>query len=262
MRLTDRPRSLAEMKPDVAWPQQLQAVMDRALSRDAATRYASAAEFGYDFAGAVERMPRTVASEANTSILAATGIPATNVSPAPTRIAPAQATGSPVRRVPFIVGAATVAIGAVVAFGLMRGKRTADAADSGTAPPNVTAGAPANVPARDTTRAARPAATARSTRTLAPSAGQALSPEAISAEIVAIKDLSLDDQRAAEAVRRAEALLPRLRSGDDSAAVLWYQGSAYAMQGDTSRSCRALNKIGSRGNSSIRESVNLLRSQC
>jgi serine/threonine protein kinase len=42
MRLTDQPKTLAEMKPDVAWPAELQAVMDKALARDADERYAKA----------------------------------------------------------------------------------------------------------------------------------------------------------------------------------------------------------------------------
>jgi serine/threonine protein kinase len=46
MRLTDRPRPLSEMKPDVAWSPQLQAVLDKALERDASERYQSASEFG------------------------------------------------------------------------------------------------------------------------------------------------------------------------------------------------------------------------
>ena len=45
MRLRDRPRTLAEMKSDVDWPPALQAVMDRALARAPAERYATAPEF-------------------------------------------------------------------------------------------------------------------------------------------------------------------------------------------------------------------------
>ncbi|MDF2775662.1 MAG: protein kinase [Geminicoccaceae bacterium] len=45
MRLRDRPRTLAEMKSDVSWPPALQAVMDRALARAPADRYATAPEF-------------------------------------------------------------------------------------------------------------------------------------------------------------------------------------------------------------------------
>jgi hypothetical protein len=180
-----------------------------------------------------------------------------------------------------------VAAGAIIVFVVMRGSAapfasrdssrvaadspaangraansTARRADHGSSLPNVTAARETSAPNRTAAPASGIGVPSAGTHAPPSSNDKALSPEAIRAEIGAIKDLSLDDQKAAEAVRRAEALLPRLRSGDDSAAVLWYQGSAYAMQGDTSRSCRTLNKIGSRGNSSIRESVNLLRSQC
>src|SRR6185503_3221646 len=38
MRLTDRPKPLAEMRPEISWPAEVQAVMDKALERDAGTR--------------------------------------------------------------------------------------------------------------------------------------------------------------------------------------------------------------------------------
>ena len=45
MRLRDRPRTLAEMKSDVAWPPALQAVIDRALARAPGDRYESAPDY-------------------------------------------------------------------------------------------------------------------------------------------------------------------------------------------------------------------------
>jgi serine/threonine protein kinase len=56
MRLTDKPKSLAEMRPDVNWPPEVQAVMDKALERDATLRYQNATEFGRDLVRAIERM--------------------------------------------------------------------------------------------------------------------------------------------------------------------------------------------------------------
>ena len=60
MRLTDKPKTLAEMKPDVEWPAELQAVMDKALAVNANDRYQKSAEFGRDIAKAVESMPADV----------------------------------------------------------------------------------------------------------------------------------------------------------------------------------------------------------
>jgi serine/threonine-protein kinase len=71
MRLTDRPRTLAEIRPDIEWPEALQEVMDRALARDADERYQSAAQFGRDFAAVVAEMPATQAAEGATMVIGA-----------------------------------------------------------------------------------------------------------------------------------------------------------------------------------------------
>jgi serine/threonine-protein kinase len=57
MRLTDKPRSLDDMKPDSKWPPAVQAVMDRALERDAKLRYQTANEFGRALFAALATMP-------------------------------------------------------------------------------------------------------------------------------------------------------------------------------------------------------------
>jgi serine/threonine protein kinase len=57
MRLTDRPRTLAQIRTDIAWPAALQTVMDRALANDADERYQKVADFGRDILRAVELMP-------------------------------------------------------------------------------------------------------------------------------------------------------------------------------------------------------------
>ncbi len=71
MRLTDQPKTLAEMKPNVAWPDALQAVMDKALSRDVNARYAKAADFGREFSMAIDAMPKSAATEARTQVIGA-----------------------------------------------------------------------------------------------------------------------------------------------------------------------------------------------
>lgn len=76
MRLTDRPRTLREMKPDVAWPQDLEAVMVKALQRDSRERYQRAADFGRALAAAVAHMPdEMTAAEAGTMVLGAVSAP-------------------------------------------------------------------------------------------------------------------------------------------------------------------------------------------
>jgi len=58
MRLTDRPRTLAEMRPDGSWPAPVQAVLDRALQRKADDRYQRATDFSSDLTRAVAAIPK------------------------------------------------------------------------------------------------------------------------------------------------------------------------------------------------------------
>jgi serine/threonine protein kinase len=56
MRLTEPPRKLAEMSPQVSWSSDVQEVLDKALERDVSARFKSANEFGRALSGALERM--------------------------------------------------------------------------------------------------------------------------------------------------------------------------------------------------------------
>jgi serine/threonine-protein kinase len=56
MRLTESPRKLAEMRPEVAWSVDVQACLDKALQRDVNARYATATEFGRSLSRALEAM--------------------------------------------------------------------------------------------------------------------------------------------------------------------------------------------------------------
>jgi serine/threonine-protein kinase len=69
MRLTDEPRQLAQMKPDVAWPADLQAVMDKALARKTEERYKTASEFAHDLVQAIDRMPVTSITAMGTEMI-------------------------------------------------------------------------------------------------------------------------------------------------------------------------------------------------
>lgn len=71
MRLTDQPKTLAEMRPEIQWPKELQAVMDKVLARDVNERYQKSAEFGRDIAKAVENMPSALAAVAGTQVMGA-----------------------------------------------------------------------------------------------------------------------------------------------------------------------------------------------
>jgi len=64
MRLTDSPRKLAEMCPDMTWPRDVQLALDKGLERDANARFQTAIEFGRTLAHALEQMAPTSAGEA------------------------------------------------------------------------------------------------------------------------------------------------------------------------------------------------------
>jgi len=77
MRLTDRPKTLAEMRPQVSWPADVQQVMDKALERDVAQRYQTATEFVRDLYRAIERMPDVGTAGVGTMVQ----VPPTRVNP-------------------------------------------------------------------------------------------------------------------------------------------------------------------------------------
>jgi serine/threonine-protein kinase len=131
MRLTDEPKTLAEMRPDISWPDELQAVMTKALARDVNERYQSAAQFGRDLARAVENMPQAVAAAAGTQVIDASAapslaktvvggpaapappsVPKTRVaSPAEKAAAPAAAAPAKKSTMPLVAAAAVVVLG-------------------------------------------------------------------------------------------------------------------------------------------------------
>lgn len=64
MRLTESPRKLAEMRPDMTWSGETQATLDKALERDASARFQTATDFGRALSRALERMTPAEPSEA------------------------------------------------------------------------------------------------------------------------------------------------------------------------------------------------------
>ncbi len=63
LRLTSRPRRLADVRPDIDWPVTLQSVFDRALAPEANDRYDTIAEFADDLSVAIGNMTATETAE-------------------------------------------------------------------------------------------------------------------------------------------------------------------------------------------------------
>jgi serine/threonine protein kinase len=70
MRLTEKPRTLAEIRNDVKWPAELQTVMDKALANHPADRYQHVSQFGRDLVTAVATMPESAFTSTGTVELA------------------------------------------------------------------------------------------------------------------------------------------------------------------------------------------------
>ena len=66
MRLTEKPRTLAEIRNDVLWPAELQTVMDKALANHPADRYQHVSQFGRELVTAVATMPESAFTSTGT----------------------------------------------------------------------------------------------------------------------------------------------------------------------------------------------------
>ena len=120
-RLTERARSLVGVRPDVAWPNELEAVMRRALEREPDRRYGSTREMAAAFHAAIATMPMTASIPARAADSPATrAIDASSDSSAPTVVSPANTpVDSGARRKPLARRAMllSLALGGLVVVG-------------------------------------------------------------------------------------------------------------------------------------------------
>jgi serine/threonine protein kinase len=114
-RLTERPVPLAESRPDLAFPEQMQDVLDRALARDRGERYPRAA----DFARELTALQQTIASSP-VGLRGPRDVPETRVAPSGSHSSPKPiAAPAHARRAPawmFAVGALVVAAAGITAY--------------------------------------------------------------------------------------------------------------------------------------------------
>lgn len=276
MRLTDVPRRLAEVKPDVAWPTALQDVMDRVLARDARDRYGSAVEFARDFVRALEHVVAPAAGTADGATMvigaarAGSGAPArgTAASEAGTVAVPATRVARPSDRrslagglPPAAAGDGTkggsmgVVVGVVALLAVAGGGvglwRFRSGADPGGKPAPIdrtaqapsAAPAPALVPAPvggTTTPGGAPDAKPTETK---PATQPALAPSAadVARELGRLRTLAESDDRskAQEALDALPTLVPNLRNRDDKAEAAYVRAMAtYVTDDSKDRACR------------------------
>jgi hypothetical protein len=285
MRLTDFPKTLAEMKPDVAWPAELQNVMDRALARDADERYQKAADFGREMAKAVENMPASVAAGEGTMVMGAAGasaktaaapaVPATRVAGPKGGTRPMEAAAAVTapatskRSAPMLVGAVVLvaAIGGGVFFMKGSGAKAPDpAAAAITAPVNTSQvnNPAASPPSKGTSSgtssgaAAKPelmskkvAETSAPTTTKgAPAAGGGA--PTLDSEIARLEAIALDpkvESKAPQALNDVAKLLPAA-AGIDKGDLYMIQATLFSAVGKEGEACDAVKRAAAIGVSS------------
>jgi serine/threonine-protein kinase len=248
MRLTDKPKTLAEMRPDVNWPADVQAVMDKALERRAAARYQAATDFARDLSRAIEQMvvpPTRVARP--TTLTPGSGatlnVPAAGLAAQPAKGAPAPL--PPVwRQKPVqVVGgiAVLLVVSAVVYKPILGRSKTPPLADTTHSIPSTAA--PANLPGNAT--AQNPDTAQRSTRRSVTASVPQNSTADIDKELSNAEAESRPDDvvSARAALRRIERIEGRLVLPSDIARAGLIKYEAWATLRDERKACTALNDV-------------------
>ena len=236
MRLTEKPRPLSEMKPDVPWPAELQEVMDKALARDVTHRYQKAREFGRAIVAAVRHIPTRASARAGTLVMAP--VAPANAAPAATVTQPAAGRPPATRsRTPMFVGGALV-VTAIIAGVVMMPK----GARSGTASPPAATPGPAAVAATPVSSAGTPSVAA-APAVVAP----APAPRESAADSAAIaRDLqkalghASDESAARKALSESDQIAARATTPEEKVMVALVRAQAYGTLGQDSRSCQSL----------------------
>jgi hypothetical protein len=230
MRLTEKPKPLAEMKPDVVWPQDVQAVMDKALERSLSARYQTASEFGRDLVTAVDRMPETISMGMGTQI--ASPVPATRVSaPGPITdgvdVRPVR-TGSR-RYVPAVAGAVVLIAAAAVAAPMLLRKQ----------PPVTQSGAPVTVAESLTQPAGRNPAQPAPVESFSKIAPKADAGD-LEATLSKLETDADDSARARTVIEQLTNLSGRLTTDDERARADYIRFRAYLTRNDRERACQSI----------------------
>ena len=244
MRLTDKPKPLAEMKADRSWPADVQAVMDKALERDANARYQSATEFGMALYNAIQRMPETAAAEAGTSVLSA--VPATRVASAPAAPASAAATvavptppvsSPPVAQgtalekkkstMPIMAGAAAVLVIGAIGAKMMMGGSKAPAADTNAIKQQSTVS---------------PTTTPVPTETKPPAEPLAKNTPSMDQQLARLEKDADSKDKADGVLKTLSQLSAKTNNPDETARINFIRFIAYSSKDDVERACASIDQ--------------------
>ena len=267
MRLTEAPRKLSEMRPEVAWSPDVQSALDRALERDAKARFASASEFGRTLSQALEGMvvglrdagrePRgalgsAIAPDPSHGALPATLVRGGRGSPvAGDEITAPVAPHPPAPRIPrratFALGVGGLVIIGVLATAMMMRRDPPKPHE----PDNVTpAGqAPSEVsPSRDTTRYAgridTPASKAQPV--VDPEVAARARAAEVSAQLDSLEKVVSGDITSAEAdavLRDLQHMRGRIRGNEQVVQAGIVEAFAQSTRHDQAKACAALRRV-------------------
>lgn len=265
MRLTDRPKGLAEMRPEVAWPIEVQAVMDKALERDASGRYQNATEFGRDLQRAIERMPETVAAELGTQMIqvpptrvaapagdvlprtsvgiqvpaaATVAVPAPVSPPSVTQAAAPAKSGNKVA----LVGGGVALVAALGAAGFVLMNKGPNAADTTAQPTSSVPTTASDTTNKNVAPAGQALTNGSTTNPTAPApntSAPATNPGAakLADQLSALITPSNDPAQAANVLQKLAPLVSQARSSEELYLVAVIRSNASASQGDTTKAC-------------------------
>jgi eukaryotic-like serine/threonine-protein kinase len=243
LRLQESPRRLREVRPDLSWPQDIQAVFDAALARDPSDRVGSAGEFAQ---GLTEAVDRWLAEE------------------------------NPARRImrpkAWAAVAAVLALGVAGALGYSAFREPASpkvapdpvessepqtgAAESGVVPEPSAPQEPLIVD--DSVPPPAPDPTPPDPR---PRKRVALKPPSAALELKRYGDIllrqGLSPDSARHIIASLETLLARLTSRSDSVQADLYRAEAYALAGDGGQACAILDAARAHATPRQREKIEL-----
>jgi hypothetical protein len=283
MRLMEKPKTLAEMRPDLSWPPALQAVFDKVLARDMNERYAVAADFGADLVRAAQSggvaVPRVSPYGAVTTAMDAMAVPATRVAPAaepptlprgPGAESPSAppAPAPPRKRTGLMVGLSAWALllAGGTAFMIATNRPphlpkggNADTTSHGVPP------LPGGTPAPDTTATVvkheKPPARRDSSHVIVtpPPANAPEKPEAALARLDKLVD---HDAKAALALY--DSLSPRLDERGQLAEAMYYRGQALGRLNERENMCTVLREDSTKyaAGTDVQRAVNALLEAC
>jgi eukaryotic-like serine/threonine-protein kinase len=261
-RLSNVPRSLADMRANVNWPPHLQDVMNTVLARDAAKRYATAGEFADALRDAVT--PGGTAERISSTLPTPLGAPTVPAAPtAPVPSAPAHPTPPPAWRMPVILGAVAVVLVAVVGYAVSQvisgdGGTVVQRSDSvrladSTRPNDTTARAdtPKTVVATDTTSSNNPKSdsarggSTQSTGTRDHGSRVAADRAMVTRYWNQLQDIITDVDAAVprRALADLHTVIPRLTTREDSAQAKLTQVFAYVHLDQLEAACRIVREL-------------------